>query len=131
MKKYLSVLLVTISIVVFGQEKNIDLNDNNIYEVVDRAADYVSGIGEFRNLFTSNFNNSSVKHEGVMKATLSFIVEKDGSLSDVKASGPNYDFNREAERTIKSIKGKWIPAKVSGVPVRSRFRFPITVTINI
>lgn len=112
------------------KEKNIDVNDSRIYDTVDRAADYVSGIGEFRDLFISNFNNSSVKRKGVMKAMVSFIVEKDGSISDVIASGPEYDFNRETERTIKSIKGKWIPAKVSNVSVRSRFRFPITVTIN-
>ncbi|OPC34451.1 energy transducer TonB [Elizabethkingia miricola] len=112
------------------KEKNIDVNDSRIYDTVDRAADYVSGIGEFRDSFTSNFNNSSVKRKGVMKAMISFIVEKDGSISDVIASGPEYDFNRETERTIKSIKGKWIPAKISDVSVRSRFRFPITVTIN-
>jgi protein TonB len=35
----------------------------------------------------------------------------DGTISGIKANGTNADFNNEALRTIKSIKGKWIPAK--------------------
>lgn len=54
-----------------------------------------------------------------------FVVEKDGTLSNVEAEGPNKTFNAEAERTIKSIKGKWKPAEVEGKPMRSRKRVPI------
>lgn len=110
-------------------EKAIDVNDTDIYDRVDQQAEFAGGLEKFRNLFYNNFDNSSVKNEGILKTTVTFVVEKDGSISDVKASGPDYDFNRESERTIKSIKGKWNPAKINGYPVRSRFRFPVTINI--
>ncbi|WP_260255079.1 energy transducer TonB [Elizabethkingia meningoseptica] len=112
-----------------NDSKVIDVNDTDIYDTVDQQAIFGGGIDKFRNLFNSSFDNSSVKDEGTLKTTVTFIVEKDGSISNVIASGPDYNFNREAERTIKSIKGKWVPAKINGYPVRSRFRFPVTINI--
>ena len=50
--------------------------------------------------------------------------------SNIKIIGKNTDFNNEAERTIKSIKTKWTPGKVNGQPVRSRFRFPVTMNFE-
>ena len=40
---------------------------------------------------------------------------------------PLHRFNKEAEKTIKGIKGKWNPAKFQGENVRSYFRFPISM----
>ena len=68
--------------------------------------------------------------EGTLKTTVTFIVERDGSISDVKASGSNSDFNSEAVRTVKSIKSKWVPAKINGQPVRQRFRLPLTMNFE-
>ena len=36
-------------------------------------------------------------------------------------------FNKEAEKTIRNIKGKWMPAKLNGKNVRSYFNFPISM----
>ena len=58
---------------------------------------------------------------------MTFVVERDGTISNVKAVGANADFNRESEKVIKSIKGKWNPAKLGGQNVRSYFRFPISM----
>ncbi|AQX09106.1 energy transducer TonB [Elizabethkingia ursingii] len=116
-----------------GAGKNVEAPKpvgNEIVDRVDQEAAFTGGIDKFRNLFQSNFDNSSVEGEGTMKTTVTFVVERDGSLSDVKASGPNSDFNREAERTIRSIKGKWSPGKLNGDPVRSRFRFPVTMNFE-
>lgn len=104
---------------------------NEVYESVDQAADFSGGgINGFRKRFTDNFDNSSVEGEGTLKTEVTFVVERDGSITQVKATGSNQDFNREAERTIKSIKQKWNPGKVNGQPVRSRFRFPISMNFE-
>lgn len=108
----------------------VDVNDTDVYDRVDQQAEFAGGTEKFRNLFNNSFDNSAViKNEGTFKTTVTFIIERDGSISDVKASGPDYDFNKESERTIKSIHGKWSPAKINGYPVRSRFRFPVTINI--
>ena len=46
--------------------------------------------------------------EGVIKTMVTFIVERDGTITNIKADGPNKDFNAEAIRTIKSVKANGI-----------------------
>ena len=65
--------------------------------------------------------------EGTVKTEVTFVVERDGSITDVKASGPNKDFNAEAIRTVKSVRNKWAPAKINGQAVRYRYRLPLTM----
>jgi protein TonB len=104
---------------------------NDVYESVDQPADFsAGGLNGFRSKFTNNFDSSSLEGEGTLNTEITFVVERDGTLSQVKATGPNSDFNREAERTVKSIKIKWNPGKVNGQPVRSRFRFPVKMNFE-
>lgn len=104
------------------------VSTTEVYETVDQGADFGSGgIAGFRKKFQEGFDNESMEGEGSVKTEITFVVERDGSISNVKATGSNSGFNKEAERTIKAIKGKWSPGKVNGQPVRSRFRFPITM----
>ena len=102
-----------------------------VYESVDQEAEFPGSLNSFRNKIAENFDNSAMEGgEGTLKATVTFIVERDGSISDVKASGSNSDFNSEAVRTVKSIKTKWVPAKINGQPVRQRFRLPLTMNFE-
>ena len=93
-------------------------------------ADFLGGINAFRNKVNENFDTSSVESESgeVIKGTITFVVETDGTISNVKVNGANADFNKEAEKTIKKIKGKWNPAKLQGEKVRSYFRFCLLYT---
>ena len=102
-----------------------------VYESVDQEAEFPGSLNSFRNKIAENFDNSAMEGgEGTLKATVTFIVERDGSISDVKATGSNSDFNSEAVRTVKSIKSKWVPAKINGQPVRQRFRLPLTMNFE-
>ncbi|WP_407401774.1 energy transducer TonB [Chryseobacterium sp.] len=93
-------------------------------------AKYEGGIDAFRNKVASNFDNSGFE-EGTMKTMVTFIVERDGSISGIKADGKDANFNDEAIRTIKSIRGKWVPGKnKDGEFVRSYFKFPISMNFN-
>jgi TonB family protein len=58
-------------------------------------------------------------------ATISFIVEEDGSISNVAVKKPLYPcLDEEAVRVVKGME-KWKPAMCNGKPVRSRFHIPI------
>jgi len=96
----------------------------------DVAADFKGGINAFRQKVAQGFDTSSVDQSGVVSATITFVVEKDGSISNIKITGANADFNQEAERTVKSIKTKWTPAQLKGKAVRSSFRMPISMRIE-
>lgn len=64
--------------------------------------------------------------EGIQgRVTVRFIVEKDGSISDVKPVLSVHPLlNKEAVRVVKSMP-KWSPGKHNGKPVRVRFNLPV------
>ena len=103
-----------------------------IYESVDQDAEFPGGgLSAFRTKFSENFDTSAMEGgEGTIKATVTFIVERDGSITDIKVQGGNSDFNQEATRTVKSVKTKWKPAKINDQPVRQRYKMPITMNFE-
>lgn len=108
---------------------------NKIVDSKDLAqeASFVGGIEAFRNKVMNNFDGSGFESGDVMRTTITFIVEIDGTISGIKANGMNADFNNEAIRTIKAIsaKGKWTPGKnKQGESVRSAFKFPISMKFD-
>lgn len=111
------------------KETPVKPNPNDIIRDVDVEADFIGGVNAFRTKVLQNFDSSVVENETgeVVKAVVTFVVERDGTISNIKVSGANTDFNKEAEKTIKGIKGKWNPAKFQGENVRSYFRFPISM----
>ncbi|WP_100075742.1 energy transducer TonB [Chryseobacterium camelliae] len=107
------------------------VSDTQVYTEVEQTAEFPGGINAFRNKFQNSFDGSAMSgDEGAVKTEITFVVERDGSITDVKASGKNSDFNAEAVRTIKSIKNKWAPAKINGQAVRYRFRFPVSMNFE-
>ncbi|WP_314714470.1 energy transducer TonB [Segatella salivae] len=64
--------------------------------------------------------------EGIQgRVAVSFIVEKDGSISDVRPILSVHPLlNKEAVRVVKSMP-KWTPGKQNGKPVRVRFNVPV------
>ena len=70
---------------------------------------------EIQKLISENKPTPSV----MLSTTLSFIIEPDGTMSNVLAEGENQSFNKEMERVVKEdIKDKWIPAEIKGKKVR-------------
>ena len=104
-------------------DKPVDKQE--IHTTVDVEADYGNGgLNGFRAKVAENFDSEAVQGEGMLTTTVKFVVETNGTVSQVKATGANPDFNREAERVVRSIKG-WKPAKKGGVNVRSYYSLPL------
>ena len=72
------------------------------------------------------------KAKGIQgRVFVQFIVEKDGTLSDVEAvRSPDPSLAQEAVRVVKDMP-KWIPGRQGGKAVRSRFRLPIMFRLKI
>ncbi|PWA11253.1 energy transducer TonB [Flavobacterium laiguense] len=61
------------------------------------------------------------------KVYITFVVEKDGSLSEFKIlRDVGYGTGDEAIRVMK-LCPKWIPGKIDGKPVRVLYSLPITI----
>lgn len=69
--------------------------------------------------------------EGIQgRVTVRFIVEKDGSISDVKPVLSVHPLlNKEAVRVVESMP-KWTPGKQHGKPVRVQLIVPIMFKLN-
>ncbi|OOQ61106.1 energy transducer TonB [Mucilaginibacter pedocola] len=69
---------------------------------------------------------ASAKENNVQgRVILSYVVEKDGSLTDIKViRGISTDCDKEATRVV-SASPKWIPGKMNGQAVRTQYSIPI------
>jgi protein TonB len=64
------------------------------------------------------------------KVFMSFVVEKDGSLSNIKVDrGAGYGFDEEATRVLKLAKA-WKPGVQNGQNVRVRYSIPISFLLS-
>jgi protein TonB len=65
------------------------------------------------------------------RVMVSFVVEKDGSISSVKVEGkdPGGGLGSEAVRVVKTLPA-FTPAMKSGKPVRAYFKLPISFSLN-
>ncbi len=104
-------------------------DENKIHRFVQQKAEPLDGMQSFYRKFQSKFNAPDVG-SGVnqIKVTLKFVVEKDGSLTDIQAAQDPNGAGREAIRVLKSMP-KWKPAQQNGKTVRSAFTLPITIKV--
>ena len=126
----------------FAQEKNpietTELNELLIIEKngkakidAEKPATFPLGTTAFRNMILRNFRMRKIIPNAEKEfCEIIFVIDKEGLITNVKASGSNQSFNSEAERAILKIKDKWIPAEMNGEKVRYKFRIPLTVNFN-
>ena len=123
-------ILLILSILIFGFISSQDKPSNNYTETEQLAEFPNGGLNNFRKLIEENFRERKVKGKGKEFCELTFIIDRDGSVTSVKAHGTNESFNKEAVRAISKIKTKWIPAKLNDQLVRYRFRIPLNLDFN-
>ncbi len=128
--------------------KDTDEVDKDVDKIDKEAVFPEGGIDGFRNLLASKvdadkideykeversrkwiFRKKSIS-KAIISSVLTFIVELDGTISDISAKGENQSFNEEIERAVKSIQTKWIPAEVKGEKVRSKYYVPVKITVE-
>lgn len=105
-------------------------NEDNIYNTaaVQVAPDFPGGLNEFYTYIGKNFKVPDVK--GLTgKIFVTFVVEKDGSLNDIKVIRDiGYGSGEEAVRVLKNSPN-WIPAEQNGQKVRVLFTLPISIRL--
>ena len=115
-----------------GEVDRAELVDNNIYEVVEENAMFPGGDPECYAWLSRHVKYPPVAQEqGIQgRVFVQFVVEKDGSISDVKAiRSPDPSLSQEAERVVK-LMPKWKPAYQNNKPVRSRFNLPVMFRLS-
>jgi len=103
----------------------VSRDDAKVYDDPDQLAEFPGGRSLFRNTVHDGIDltGSTEQNRNILKTEVSFIIEKDGSLSEIKAEGENMWFNSEVIKSVKKIKSKWSSAKINFIPVRSKYKF--------
>ncbi|MGX7667388.1 energy transducer TonB [Flavobacterium pedocola] len=116
---------------------HIDVVDNGgkseedkIYVAVEKQPEFPGGSDKFMKYFAKNFN-SPVQLKDV-KVFVGFIVNKDGSLSDVKMLRLPLDNEPLKNEIIRVVSNspKWMPGIQNGKTVRVQFILPLILTFN-
>ena len=122
------VMLFAFSINVNAQVEVFDDNEP-IFVVAEESPEFPGGDSVLNDFIARNikFINSEADFRG--KYIVSFVVEKDGSLSNIKIIRSLYGpFDEEVIRVVK-LMPKWKPAKHRGKAVRQQFNLPVSFKI--
>lgn len=104
---------------------------NPARETLSEQAQYPGGFEKLRVQVADLFYLGSVRaDEKHIRANVLFMVERDGSISNVHAEGDNFTFNRQAEIALYLLPEKFTPAKSNGNTIRYRFRLPLAMTFD-
>jgi periplasmic protein TonB len=99
--------------------------------ILDKMPEFPGGINKFYNYIGKNFESPEVNGESSIRIYVSFVVEKDGSMSNIQVKNePGYGLGREAIRVLKSMRTKWSPGMINSKAVRTSYNLPITVQIH-
>jgi TonB family protein len=101
----------------------LNKDNSQVFAVVEQAPSFPGGTDAFYKFLASNtIYPEAMRANNIQgKVIVTFVVEKDGSLSNVRAlKGPGYGANEEAVRVV-SLSPKWTPGYQNGKPVRVQF----------
>ena len=101
--------------------------NNMVYDVVEVMPQFPGGQTAMLKYIMENIKYpKQIMEEGIQgRVTVSFIVEKDGRVSNVRLlRSVQSALDKEAVRVVKSMP-KWSPGKHNGKPVRVRFNLPV------
>lgn len=106
-------------------------NGNDVLMAAEVNPAFPGGMDAWTKFIESNLRYPSQAAENNIqgKVFISFVVEKDGRISDVKIiKGVGYGCDEEAMRVIKKSP-RWNPGMQNGRPVRVRYQMPISYSL--
>lgn len=111
----------------------VSIDKNNIeyyYTIDEEKPSPKKGMSDFYHYIGKNLKHpTEATRYGVSgKIYFSFYVDIDGALVEPEVStGPDYGYKAEILRLINKAE-KWIPGKIKGVPVKVKYRMPLTIS---
>lgn len=92
----------------------------------DTAPEYPGGMAVFKRTFAEKMDVIDVKTNKI-NTRVYFVVEKNGYVRYVAATGDDKKHSQAAEVAIRRMFVRWKPALVNGELVRYLYTFPLTL----
>ncbi len=105
---------------------------DKVYEVCEQMPIFPGGDAALMKYLSENvkYPALAIKAQEQGRVVVSFTVEKDGAISDVKvARSVTPSLDAEAVRVVKAMP-KWTPGKQGGQLVRVRYNVPVSFKLN-
>ena len=109
----------------------VEADPNQIFTAVEKQPLFPGGEAGFGKYLQKNLRYPAIARENNVqgRVVLTFVVERDGSLTDIKVLRPlGSGTDEEAIRVLKSSP-KWSPGIQNGRPVRVQYSIPINFAL--
>ena len=116
----------------YDSQKNIAESNDEVLKVAEKMPEYPGGTSELFKFMGNNIKYpEQAKKENIEgKVFVNFIVEKDGSISNVQISqGIGRGCDEESIRVV-NLMPNWTPGENNGEKVRVEFTLPINYKLN-
>ncbi len=113
-------------------EKDAEIVDNNVYSSagIEVQPEFPGGVAGFAKYVQKNYRTPEVEQDLKGRVFVEFVVEKDGSLTDIKVIRDlGFGTGAEAIRMLKNAP-KWKPGVQNGKTIRVRYSLPIMLDIR-
>jgi periplasmic protein TonB len=123
--------MVDVAPIVAAKEEKEE-EEAQIFYIVEEMPEFPGGEAALRAFIAKSINYPVIAQEnGVQgKVYVSFIVDKDGGISDAKiARSVDPSLDKEALRVVNTLP-KWKPGKQRGKPVRVSYTVPISFVLQ-
>ena len=101
-----------------------------VYDVVEEPPSFPGGQTALMSWLAENIHCPSTCKSISGRVVLSFIVETDGTLSNIQIVRKlDTEFDEEFIRAVKAMP-KWIPGKQNGQMVRVKYNMPLTICMQ-
>jgi protein TonB len=108
------------------------VEEATIFTVVESMPEFKGGMADLYSYLGNNIKYPVMaKESGIQgKVYVTFVVERDGSITDVKVlRGIGGGCDEEAVRVVASMP-RWKPGKQRGKPVRVQYNLPVRFTLQ-
>ena len=105
---------------------------DTVYQIAEEMPEFPGGVEALMDFVGKNvkYPEEAKEKEISGRVFVSFVIEKDGSVSNVKVlRGIGGGCDEEAIRVIKAMP-KWTPGKQKGKPVRVNYQIPINFKLD-
>ena len=109
-----------------------DIDDNHVYETVDIQPEFPGGSAAMMKFISKKLRYPDQARDKGAQGTVivQFIVERDGSITDIKiVRDPGEGLGEETRRVIQ-LMPKWKPGKQEDSPVRVKVSVPVRFRLS-
>jgi protein TonB len=128
MRRALLILICCLS--TLGVKSQSADQKNSFVDPIEQQPQFPGGYDKLQQYLKANLKRPAIPVPGKGRVILTFIVEKDGRLTDIRVVRVlGKDFDDEALRVMKNSP-KWTPASQNNITMRVTYTLPISFVTN-